>query len=82
MSSWPTSLARLLDAVDHAMFEEGIDPDVRDRVVARLRGDEPTEPRQWAEPLPRDLAVVEMLADGAPACVRARPTWSVSPVNG
>lgn len=74
----------LMALVDRAMGDEHIPADVRDRVVARVLHGEPTPPRErdWAEPLPEDLAVLEMLADAAPACIRSRPTWTINPANG
>lgn len=78
------TLKGLVNLFDRAMSDEGIDPAVRDRVVARVLHGEPTPgaTRDWAEPLARDLAVIDALADAAPTCVRTRPTWTINPANG
>lgn len=70
-------LKRMTNLFDRAMGDEGIDARVRDRVVARVLHGTPTPDAtpDWAEPLPRDLAIVDMLADAAPE--REEP-----PVNG
>lgn len=77
-------LKHLINLVDRAMGDEGVPARVRDRVVARVLHGTPTPdaPADWAEPEPHDRAVLDMLADAAPACVRSRPTWDVPPVNG
>lgn len=74
-------LDRIMRLVDRAMGEEGIPSRTRDRVVARVLHGTPTPDAtpDWAEPvepLPRDLAVVDGLANAASR------TWTVPPANG
>lgn len=73
------NLDRIMRLVDRAMGEEGIPSTTRDRVVARVLHGTPTPDAtpDWAavEPEPRDLAVVEAIAAGAPGRF-------VAPVDG
>lgn len=63
-------LKQLTNLFDRAMGEELISAATRDRVINRVLCGTPTpapdEPRDWAEPDPADLAVIEALADAAP----------------
>lgn len=85
-AEYMTELKRLLALVDRAMGEEGIPAATRDRVVARVLHGTPTpapdEPRDWAEPDPRDLAVVDMLADAAPDMNKTHRLPQVDGVGG